>query len=339
MKQRAEICVVAIFLVLFSTATPEISMFGRQKVSISKVFLTRHNHLRSGPHVSQMLFSPEEEHAYQKDYLRQKTEGHTVEINEDRNNWTTYIEDWEPSSQVPQATPNPNSCLHRPVHWLIEGRFKTPHVYANFSSLKQFQYKNGTAKLYTWLQAKNICRRYCMTLLGFEEEYEWEMIKIRTNSTSDVLIWTSGRICDYSGCEDKEYLKPLIVNGWSWSGTKMSLSPTNSTPKGWITQPWYSGDSSRSHEDSRGFSSHHEVPGGGSLRLNRQPDNLVRDIYGNGEQCLAVVKSSVLGSEPYWFDMLCSRRGHVICEENISLVREADARWPEFGLLSSWPSV
>lgn len=38
-------------------------------------------------------------------------------------------------------------------------------------------------------------------------------------------IWTSGRLCDFEGCENRQDLKPIAINGWFWSGELKKLAP------------------------------------------------------------------------------------------------------------------
>jgi len=39
-------------------------------------------------------------------------------------------------------------------------------------------------------------------------------------------IWTSGRLCDFKGC-DRPDLQPLHINGWFWTAELQKLAPTN----------------------------------------------------------------------------------------------------------------
>ena len=48
-------------------------------------------------------------------------------------------------------------------------------------------------------------------------------------------IWTSGRLCDFKGC-DRADLQPVSVNGWFWTGSNKKIPPTNSTPPDWSYQ-------------------------------------------------------------------------------------------------------
>jgi hypothetical protein len=39
-------------------------------------------------------------------------------------------------------------------------------------------------------------------------------------------IWTSGRLCDFKGC-DRPDLQPININGWFWTAELKKLPPTN----------------------------------------------------------------------------------------------------------------
>ena len=41
-------------------------------------------------------------------------------------------------------------------------------------------------------------------------------------------FWTSGRLCDFDGC-DRPDLFPKNINGWFWSSNQVAMPPTNST--------------------------------------------------------------------------------------------------------------
>ena len=38
-------------------------------------------------------------------------------------------------------------------------------------------------------------------------------------------IWTSGRLCDFKGC-DRPDLQPTSINGWFWTAELQKLAPT-----------------------------------------------------------------------------------------------------------------
>jgi len=44
--------------------------------------------------------------------------------------------------------------------------------------------------------------------------------------------WTSGRKCNFDGCDLRRDLQPTIVNGWFWSGSGARLGPTDDPAEG-----------------------------------------------------------------------------------------------------------
>ena len=52
-----------------------------------------------------------------------------------------------------------------------------------------------------------------------------------------IYLWSSGRLCDFKGCDTREDLKPLNINGWFWSGSNVKMAPTNATPPGKYPEP------------------------------------------------------------------------------------------------------
>ena len=94
-----------------------------------------------------------------------------------------------------------------------------------------------------WFNARNYCRKRCMDLVSFEtkEEYDWVKGFINGNLNlfkpriiDDVLFlvnvpyfWTSGRLCDFDGCDRPDFF-PKNINGWFWSANQARLAPTDS---------------------------------------------------------------------------------------------------------------
>lgn len=76
-----------------------------------------------------------------------------------------------------------------------------------------------------WLDARNICRRHCMDAVSLETPQENEFIKQRIARSSIRYIWTSGRKCNFAGC-DRPDLQPPNENGWFWSGSGVKIGPT-----------------------------------------------------------------------------------------------------------------
>ena len=40
-------------------------------------------------------------------------------------------------------------------------------------------------------------------------------------------IWTSGRLCNFDGCDRPDF-EPKNINGWFWSANQARLAPSNS---------------------------------------------------------------------------------------------------------------
>ncbi len=106
---------------------------------------------------------------------------------------------------------------------------------------------------------------------------------------SDVrFFWTSGRLCDFNGCDKPEFF-PKNINGWFWSANQARLSPSNCTQ----------GVNRCFHEWSHT---------GGNGRP--QPDNRV-----GGESCLAVMNNFYQDGIK-WHDVHCTEEKAIVCEDN-----------------------
>merc|ERR1712027_183223 len=117
------------------------------------------------------------------------------------------------------SLPDPEKCAKRPKHFEHGG-----HHYW-FSGDEE----NFTDHKVDWLDGRNICREYCMDLVSLETPTENELIEKFLVDNDLPYIWSSGRLCNFKGC-DREDLQPPTVNGWFWSGSGVKMAPTNSTP-------------------------------------------------------------------------------------------------------------
>ena len=63
-----------------------------------------------------------------------------------------------------------------------------------------------------WLDARNLCREICMDLVSIETAGENEMLKMLIRQRGLNEVWTSGRLCNFNGC-DKPHLQPRHING------------------------------------------------------------------------------------------------------------------------------
>ena len=94
----------------------------------------------------------------------------------------------------------------------------------------------------SWLDARTLCRERCMDLISIETYQEFKMVQDIVRKNNLHSLWTSGRLCNFKGC-NKPHLQPRIINGWFWSGSSKTIASTNSTPPGWPSQPWsYTGN-------------------------------------------------------------------------------------------------
>lgn len=125
------------------------------------------------------------------------------------------------------------SVLLKHQHLLTQLFFLFSFVLAHLGP-KEFQYRGknyflsshvpGLAgKKVDWLDGRNLCREYCMDLITLENQEKNNLI-FRLIQTNDVpYIWTSGRLCDFKGCENRPDLEPKNLNGWFWSSSRAKM--------------------------------------------------------------------------------------------------------------------
>lgn len=110
-------------------------------------------------------------------------------------------------------------------------------------------------------------------------------------------IWTSGRLCDFKGCENRRDLEPKSLFGWFWSANQEKMAPTNQVPLGWNFNPW----SQTGHKKTR------------------QPDNAEFDINGTNESCLSIL-NNVYNDGLAWHDVACYHEKPFVCEDSDELL-------------------
>lgn len=111
------------------------------------------------------------------------------------------------------------------------GRFKEAQ-YKN----RNFFYSGNNPELkdkrLDWLDSRNTCREYCMETVSFETQEKFDFYKTYLKKNEIPFVWTSGRLCDFDGCEGRWDLLPKRIKGWLWSANQEQLADTNKTPPG-----------------------------------------------------------------------------------------------------------
>lgn len=172
------------------------------------------------------------------------------------------------------SLPDPNACANRVRHASHRDARGVVHSYF-------FSWEHGpTQNLEVdWLDARNYCRQRCQDTVALETPQENEYVKGKVASGGVRYIWTSGRRCDFKGC-DRADLKPPIVNGWFWSGSGVRIGATNQPNTG----DW-------SHTGGWGI---------------RQPDNR-ESPQGFEESCLSIL-NNFYNDGLKWHDIACYHR-------------------------------
>lgn len=94
------------------------------------------------------------------------------------------------------ALPDPRSCSNRVRHATYRDARGVAHSY--FFS---WEHQPTRSLEVDWLDARNICRRHCMDAVSLETPQENEFIKQRLARGNVRFIWTSGRKCNFAGCD------------------------------------------------------------------------------------------------------------------------------------------
>ncbi|XP_060535564.1 uncharacterized protein LOC132707658 [Cylas formicarius] len=151
-----------------------------------------------------------------------------------------------------------------------------------------------------WLGSRNYCRMRCMDTVSLETTAENEWIKNVIAQENVNQVWTSGRICDFKGC-DREDLQPRHINGWFWTAIFKKMAPTTDR----VQNDW-------SHTGPLG---------------TPQPDT-TNVIQHQTENCLAILNNHY-GDGIRWHDVPCNKRRFFICEDSDELLRYVRYTNPE----------
>lgn len=138
-----------------------------------------------------------------------------------------------------------------------------------------------------------------MDLVSLETEQENNFIKQRMIKGRTRFVWTSGRKCNFNGCNGRSDLQPAIVKGWFWSGSGVRLGHSTSKDG----QERVEGDWS--------------LTGGAD---EPQPDNRELKLTGkNDEACLAIL-NNYYSDGVVWHDIACYHKKSFICEDSDELL-------------------
>jgi len=139
-----------------------------------------------------------------------------------------------------------------------------------------------------WFNARNYCRKRCMDLVSFESQQEYDFVKGFISGGNPQFFWTSGRKCNFDGCDKPEFF-PKNINGWFWSANQAKLGPTN----------------------GRQFNDWSPTGGAGV----RQPDNREQTRQGGDEEACLAVLNNFYGDGIKWHDVACHHEKPVVCED------------------------
>merc|ERR1712029_1074041 len=128
----------------------------------------------------------------------------------------------------------------------------------------------------------------CMDLVSIETPDEYEWLKQRIQNVK--YIWTSGRLCNFDGCDRPDFF-PKSINGWFWSANQARLNPTNGTR----FQDW-------------SFT-------GGFNPPRRQPDNREKEQQGGEDEACLAVLNNFYGDGIKWHDVACHHEKPIVCED------------------------
>lgn len=189
-------------------------------------------------------------------------------------------------SQRNLASPVPEKCVNRPREFSINGR----------NYFFSGNHKATRGRHVGWLEARNICRKYCMDTISIESQDEFEMVKTMLENLLIGYIWTSGRVCDsYDACGE------IDLSRWYWTHNNALLDSVDSNPSGWSYNPW----------SSTGF------------RQQAQPDNAEFYVNGKNESCLAVLHN-VYDDGIKFHDVACYHKKPFMCEDSEELLKLVD---------------
>jgi len=175
--------------------------------------------------------------------------------------------------------------------------------YRNHNYLFSWQSNDASVRSanWDWFNARNYCRKRCMDLVSIETADEYEWLKQRIQGVK--YIWTSGRLCNFDGCDRPDFF-PKNINGWFWSANQARLNPTNGT----AFQDW-------------SFT-------GGFNPPRKQPDNREQEQQGGEQEACMAVLNNFYGDGIKWHDVACHHEKPIVCEDTEGHLNFARQQFP-----------
>merc|ERR1711997_734453 len=193
--------------------------------------------------------------------------------------------------------PDGQLCANRLNNGGIERFGNTNYLFSWASN--DARVRSGT---WDWFNARNYCRKRCMDLVSIETQAEYEWLKTRIQGVK--YIWTSGRLCNFDGCDRPDFF-PKNINGWFWSANQARLNPTNGT----AFQDW-------------SFT-------GGFNPPRKQPDNREQEQQGGEQEACMAVLNNFYGDGIKWHDVACHHEKPIVCEDTEGHLNFARQQFPE----------
>jgi len=198
--------------------------------------------------------------------------------------------------------PELNLCLRRKSHFQENGH----HYFLSWRSTWH-KYED-----WDWFNGRNFCREHCMDLVSFDMPGEFELIKKIMARDKVDSIYSSGRKCNFKGCEG-DHLQPINVKGWFWPGAGNSqIPPTDRDDEDTAWSPTgRSGD--RQPDNFEGVKQGKiEIEGDKGVTIEG-----FQEYY--DEACLAVLNNKYQDGIK-WHDVACYNRMAIICEDSDQLI-------------------
>jgi len=198
--------------------------------------------------------------------------------------------------------PELNLCLRRKSHFQENGH----HYFLSWRSTWH-KYED-----WDWFNGRNFCREHCMDLVSFDMPGEFELIKKIMARDKVDSIYSSGRKCNFKGCEG-DHLHPINVKGWFWPGAGNSqIPPTDRDDDDTAWSPTgRSGD--RQPDNFEGVKQGKiEIEGDKGVTIEG-----FQEYY--DEACLAVLNNKYQDGIK-WHDVACYNRMAIICEDSDQLI-------------------